>query len=86
MFRHGQRLSGAESIAHEIPRVNFDDLARACGAAGIRVNTRADLRDVPARFLEDDQAGPCIIDVRIDRVAVPPIGDRVMGLAGGVPK
>jgi acetolactate synthase-1/2/3 large subunit len=86
MVRHGQRLSGAESIAHEIPRVNFDDLARACGAAGIRVNTLADLRDVPARFLEDDQAGPCIIDVRIDRVAVPPIGDRVMGLAGGVPK
>jgi acetolactate synthase-1/2/3 large subunit len=86
MVRHGQALSGAESIAHEIPTVNFDELARACGAAGVRVNTQRDLRDIPPRFLSDDRAGPCVIDVRIDRVAVPPIGDRVMGLAGGVPK
>ncbi len=86
MVRHGQRLAGAESIAHEIPCVNFDELARACGATGVRVTTQRELRDVPMRFLADDRAGPCVVDVRIDRVAVPPIGDRVMGLASGVSK
>ena len=84
MVRHGQRLGGAESIAHEIAPVRFDQLAIACGATGVRVDCFRDLERVPRNFLSDDEGGACVIDVRIDPDAVPPIGDRVSGLAAGV--
>lgn len=86
MVRHGQRLGGAESIAHEIPSVRFDDLARACGASGARVECAGDLERVPRAWLEEDAGGPHVIDVSIDREAVPPMADRVRGLAEGVPR
>ena len=84
MVRHGQRLGQAESIAHELSPVRFDQLARACGAKGVRVESFEDLDCVPAEFLGSDDAGPCVVDVRVDPDAVPPIGDRVSGLAAGV--
>jgi acetolactate synthase-1/2/3 large subunit len=84
MVRHGQRLGGAESIAHEIAPVRFDRLAEACGAEGMRVNRLADLDQIPSDWLAADDGGPRVIDVSIDRNAVPPIGDRVHGLAPGV--
>lgn len=80
MVRHGQQLAGAESIAHEIPSVRFDGLAQACGAHGLRVQCRDDLERVPGEWLCRDDLGPCIIDVAIDREAVPPIRSRVMAL------
>jgi acetolactate synthase-1/2/3 large subunit len=86
MVRHGQRLAGAESIAHEISPVRFDLLAQACGAAGCRDETFADLLRVDQGWLSDDESGPCVIDVIIDREAVPPMADRVRGLAAGVPR
>lgn len=85
MVRHGQRLAGAPSIAHEIAPVRFDGLARAVGASAFRVRSRRELADVPRWFLSSDSGGPCLIDVEIDREAVPPMADRVMGLASGVP-
>ncbi len=84
MVRHGQNLSGAESIGHAIPEVRFDQIACACGALGMRVENAGDLDRIPPEWLSSDQGGPCVIDVRIDRNAVPPIGDRVRGLATGV--
>jgi acetolactate synthase-1/2/3 large subunit len=84
MVRHGQRLGGAESIANAITPVRFDQLALACGASAVCVETFADLDRVPREFLSDDGIGCCLIDVRIDPDAVPPIGDRVSGLAAGV--
>ena len=86
MVRHGQRLAGAEAIAHDIAPVRFDLLARACGAEGVRVQSFADLVRLDRRWLCDDTAGPCVIDVCIDREAVPPMADRVRGLAAGVPR
>ena len=83
MVRHGQRLAGAASIAHSITPVRFDRVAEACGAPGMRVETVADLERVPGAWLLDDGMGPCVLDVRIDREAVPPMVDRVLGLAGG---
>lgn len=84
MVRHGQRLGGAESIGHEMPEVHFDQIAMACGARGLRVQCRTDLDSVPEQWLWAAEGGPAVIDVRIDRDAVPPIGDRVRGLAVGV--
>lgn len=86
MVRHGQKLAGAESIAHDIPVVRFDRLARACGARGMRVADLSQLSRVPRCWLASDKGGPALIDVRIDPSAVPPMADRVRGLAVGVPK
>jgi acetolactate synthase I/II/III large subunit len=86
MVRHGQRLGGAESIAHEIAPVRFDRIAQACGAAGMRIDRLSDLASVPRDWLGSDEGGPCLLDVQIDRDAVPPMADRVLGLATGIPK
>jgi acetolactate synthase-1/2/3 large subunit len=86
MVRHGQKLSGAEPIAFEIAKVRFDQLAIACGAHGLRVERQAELEAIDAAWFEADDGGPCVIDVRIDRSAVPPMADRVRGLAEGIPR
>jgi acetolactate synthase-1/2/3 large subunit len=86
MVRHGQQLGGAEPIAHEITAVRFDELARACGASGRRVESFTELESLDRGFFGSDDGGPCVIDVNIDREAVPPMADRVRGLAAGVPK
>jgi acetolactate synthase-1/2/3 large subunit len=84
MVRHGQRLSGAESIAHQITPVRFGLLARACGAKGTTIRCVSDLDAVDRSWLGSDDCGPAVIDVIIDRDATPPIADRVLGLAAGV--
>lgn len=84
MVRHGQRLAGAPSIAHEIGDVRFDLIGRACGAAGLRIERLPDLESIPPSYLSSDDHGPCVIDVIIDRDAVPPMLDRVLGLQKGV--
>jgi acetolactate synthase-1/2/3 large subunit len=86
MVKHGQRLAGAPSIAHEIGNVRFDLIGQACGAAGFRVESMQDLARIPRRYLSASDHGPCIIDVVIDREAVPPMMDRVVGLQTGIPK
>ena len=86
MVRHGQRLARAPSIAHEIPEVRFDLLANACGAPGMRVHSTDDLARIPREYLSSPSHGPFVVDVLIDREAVPPMADRVRGLAEGVPK
>ncbi len=76
MVKHGQRLSGAESIGTKIPFVDFAAMARAMGAKGITIESAADLRliDVDALSQRD---GPTLMDVRIDVDEVPPIGTRI---------
>lgn len=86
MVRHGQKLSGAEPIAHDIAKVRFDQLAIACGAHGLRVERQADLDAIDGAWFDSDDGGPCVIDVGIDRDAVPPMADRVRGLAEGIPR
>jgi acetolactate synthase I/II/III large subunit len=86
MVKHGQRLAGAPSIAHEIGNIRFDLIARGCGAAGYRVESLEELRELPRAFLQSHERGPCVIDVVIDREAVPPMMDRVVGLQSGIPK
>ena len=86
MVRHGQRLGGAEPIAHDITPVRFDELARACGARGRRVESFIELGAIDLDWLRSDDGGPSVIDVCIDREAVPPMAARVRGLAVGVPR
>lgn len=86
MVRHGQRLSGAESIACELAPVAFHEVARACGADGLRVHDLCELGQVPETYLSDDTMGPCLIDAIVDREAIPPMGDRVLALRNGKPR
>lgn len=80
MVRHGQRLSGAESIATKLAPVRFDLLAQACGVESMRVDCRANLERIPLEWLRSPSDGPRLIDVVIDPNAVPPIGQRIAAL------
>ena len=81
MVKHGQRLSGAERIGIELPKVDFAALARALGAEGILIETPADLEglDIPSLC---SRRGPALLDVRIDPEEVPPLGSRIRVLKG----
>jgi acetolactate synthase-1/2/3 large subunit len=74
--KHGQRMTGAEPIAHELPQVSFHEMAEAMGARGIRVESAADLHNIDIAEL-CAQAGPTVIDVLIDGEERPPFGTRM---------
>ncbi|GGY77692.1 acetolactate synthase [Cellvibrio zantedeschiae] len=80
MVMHGQRLGGQESIGWELNSINYAALAQAMGVDGIVIESPAELDalDLESLFYK---SGPTLIDVRIDRNEVPPMGDRIKGLA-----
>lgn len=79
MVKHGQRLTGAEPIAFELPRVDFRLMAESMGIPGYVVNSPADLDalDFAAIFRRQ---GPTLLDVRIDGEETPPMSVRVKAL------
>lgn len=80
MVMHGQRLGGAEEIGFELGDIDFAAMAEAMGIQGIVVNSSEELEAVDfGRLFSKNQ--PTLIDVRIDREEVPPMADRVKGLA-----
>lgn len=80
MVMHGQRLGGAEQVGFDLGEVNFAMMAEAMGVEGIVVNTVDELESIDyERIFAKD--GPTLIDVRIDREEIPPMGDRVKGIA-----
>lgn len=82
MVMHGQQLGKQESIGWELNEVDYAALARAMGIHGIVIDepTQLDGLNWPELFAKNH---PTLIDVRIDRNEVPPMGDRIKGLAGG---
>ena len=78
-MRHGQRLSGAESIGHELPAVDFRLMAAAMNIPGhvVRSPEDFDLIDFDAMLR---RKGPTLLDVRIDRDEVPPLSVRMKTL------
>lgn len=79
MVKHGQRLTGAEQIGWEIPRVDFAAMARAMGAKGLRIESAKDFEQLEAFDLRNLD-GPMLLDVIIDPEAVPPITKRTDAL------
>ena len=79
MVKHGQRLTGAEPIAFELPKVDFCMMAAAMGIPGHVINSPADLDalDFDAIF---KRPGPTLLDVRIDGEEVPPMNVRIKSL------
>lgn len=82
MVYHGQRLGNQESIGWELPTINFAMMAQSVGARSLVVNSSKELDAICIETLFVD--GPVLIDVRIDRDEVPPMGDRVKGLSKSV--
>lgn len=80
MVMHGQRLGGAEQIGYELGQVNFAAMAEAMGVEGIVANSVEELEAIRIGDLFKKD-GPTLIDVRIDKEEVPPMGDRVKGIA-----
>ncbi len=80
MVMHGQRLGQQESIGWELNNVNYAQLAQAMGVDGIVIDcpTQLEQLDYAALF---NKKGPTLLDIRIDREEVPPMGDRIKGLA-----
>lgn len=80
MVMHGQRMGQQESIGWQLNTVNYAALAQAMGVDGIVIESPAELDAIDFNALFNKN-GPTLIDVRIDRNEVPPMGDRVKGLA-----
>ncbi len=80
MVMHGQRLGNQESIGWELNTINYSAMAQAMGIAGIVIDSPHQLDELDFNQLFNQQ-GPTLIDVRIDRNEVPPMGDRIKGLA-----
>lgn len=79
MVKHGQRMTGAEHIGVELPEVSFAALAAALGLTGHVIGTVSDLEKLDIQRILKAR-GPTLLDVRIDRDEVPPIGVRTDGL------
>ncbi|SHI48216.1 acetolactate synthase-1/2/3 large subunit [Malonomonas rubra DSM 5091] len=82
MVKHGQRLGGAESIAHELPPVDFVGLAHSLGAQAEVVRTPEELESLDLISI-CERPGPTLIEVQIDGEEVPPIGARMKTLERG---
>jgi acetolactate synthase-1/2/3 large subunit len=80
MVKHGQRLGGAEQHGFELPAINYAAMAEAMGVEGIVVDSPQALAavDFPRLFAK---CQPTLIDLRIDPEEVPPMGERIKGLA-----
>jgi acetolactate synthase-1/2/3 large subunit len=79
MVMHGQRLAGAEPVGFQLPTVEYRFMAISMGIAGHVVTSPKDLENLPWGEIVSRQ-GPTIIDVRIDREEVPPMGLRMKTL------
>lgn len=79
MVKHGQRLTGAESIGFELPAVDYCAFAKAMGAAAFTIRSLQDLLDLDVDAM-CNRAGPTLLDARIDPEEVPPMTVRLRGL------
>ena len=80
MVKHGQKLGGAEEIGFELPSIDYAKMAEAMGIEGITVRTPEELDFIDWNRLGKKKA-PTMINLIIDPNEVPPMGQRVKGLA-----
>jgi len=80
MVKHGQRLGGAEQTGFTLPPINYAALANALGIEGLVVETPGQLEELDFDRLFSKNE-PTIIDLRIDPEEVPPLGERIKGIA-----
>ncbi|GBO86251.1 thiamine pyrophosphate-binding protein [Marinobacter salsuginis] len=83
MVRHGQKLSGGEQVATQVPSVDFSMIARALGVESYRVESMEQLKDLDITGILA-RPGPCLVDVVVDGDQVPPFGSRIKVLTGSI--
>jgi len=76
MVMHGQRLANAEPVAFELPIVNYKALAESMNIPGHIIQSPEDFDLIDFDELLS-RNGPTLLDVRIDREEVPPMGTRL---------
>lgn len=79
MVMHGQKMGNAEDIGWPLNEIDYAALAESMGIRGITIehSKELDTLDYTALFRA---TGPTLIDVKIDRDEVPPMGQRVQDL------
>jgi acetolactate synthase-1/2/3 large subunit len=80
MVKHGQRLTGAETVGYELPVVDFAAMARAMGVAGYTIRSPVDLQELDIEAI-CHRGGPTLLDVYVDAEEVAPIALRTRLLA-----
>jgi len=75
MVKHGQRMTGAEEVGVDMPKTDFASFAQAMGAEGYVIHSPGDLLALDVQQI-CNRKGPTVLDVRIDKDEVPPIGVR----------
>ncbi|MFZ2542138.1 MAG: thiamine pyrophosphate-binding protein [Gallionella sp.] len=80
MVKHGQRLAGAEQIGVELPEVDFQMMAASMGIPGHVIRTAEDFENLDLEAIMSN-LGPTVLDVRVDKEEVPPMGLRLRVLA-----
>ena len=75
MVKHGQKLTGAEPIAVDLPKVDFCAFAKSMGADAYLIESPEDLQNLDIKAI-CAKSGPTLLDVRIDPDEVPPINLR----------
>ncbi len=76
LVKHGQRLAGAESIAWQLPLVNFAKIAEAMEIESYHIKSQADFDELDIESILR-KPGPCVLDVMIDAEELPPMGMRM---------
>lgn len=84
MVMHGQQLGQAEEIGWQLSEVNYAQVADAMGVRSLRVTSGAELASLDLNALALKQ-GPTLVDIIIDRTQIPPMAQRVKGLAPKTP-
>ena len=80
MVKHGQKLGGAEEVGFELPEIDYAMMAQAMGIEGITIRTPQELVEIDWQHLGNKKA-PTLINIIIDPNEIPPMGQRVKGLA-----
>lgn len=76
MVKYGQNLAGSESVAIQLPNIDYCAFAKALGADAYVINTANDFENLDIASI-CGKSGPALLDVRIDPNEAPPIGMRM---------
>jgi acetolactate synthase-1/2/3 large subunit len=79
MVKFGQRMSGAEQVAFELPAVDFKMMAESMGIPGHVIRTAEDFDKLDLNVILS-RPGPTVLDVRVDRNEAPPMELRLRTL------
>ncbi len=76
MVKFGQRMSGAEQVAYELPAVDFSLLAKSMGIPSHVIRTAQDFDELDLDVILS-HPGPTLLDVRVDKEEGPPMELRL---------